>query len=1320
MKAEPERAPPGVEGTQEATANPQEATLNLGDDTSTDSWVGPSVLARATYEGDSIFVPPAGGWHEEAVAALSRRDPAERFSRLELLGRGGMGEVWRVLDTDLNRVIAMKILRGDRRVHPQLVARFVAEAQATAQLDHPGIVPVFELGQLDDGRLYYTMEEIRGRTLAEVLRALHAASTPERWGEAAEGWTFLRVVDVLRQVSDTVGYAHARGVIHRDLKPTNVMLGEHGEVRVVDWGLVKILTPAPFEAEGGAGRAGGAAVLGETTLDPETAVGHVAGTPGYMAPEQARGEVDRLSPAADVYALGAMLFLALTGEAPGKVEDPAATLAGVPRAPEGLRALCLEALQERPEARPENGGALASRLRAWLETARSESETQARADAAERGYLRWSPELQEAGREVLLRLVSAEGLSTPRPEAALDPVGLAALVEVGLVVVDGGQARVLEPALIARWPRLAGWVQGDPVGLRLRHQLVDAALVWDAGGRPAGALWRGEPLAEAGRLRGARWTAIERTFVEVSQAAERRRSRRLSASIAAVITLLAALSAVAIWGWRDASQARNAEAAARHEAELRTLGATTNQFLAEGRSHAALAALLAAADLASEAERGALLAQAAELSSSLGELSAFVAPEQPLISVSWARGGAALHGLDGAGGLHTWTVDSGALERSRALGLRPVTAAWSPDGARLALLDADESLWLIDPEAPTTRQRLSAPHPLRWLRFADGGARLLGLNEMGQVGVWRVEDGALLAQVRSAKDRVDGTGWTHVSLSPDGTRLWTRQHPALLTEWSMDDGRVLRQGHPDGSVWRFAATDQPGRVVLKRPSRMSIWDVDQGRELSSFDSRHDASTGLELSPDGRSVLAAHGDVLVYALDTGGLLKEVDEHDGDVLHLAYTPDGRQLLTAGSDGRITLWDAHTWRHITTWQSHQGAVRSLAPSPDGRRVLTLDASGWAEVRTPQTSLSQELPRCLAGEYGSIRPDPTGRRLLEATNSQHCLIDRLTGQVTPLDIEGVAMSVGWSPDGEAVYVSSLEGLIRSLDAETGAQLAAWEVEGHLPLQVDARGDLLLVGITEKPPLLRAPIDGGALVPLWPTALEELDGRTGDRRDWVWVRDERGDVALLDTRSGDLLFGYRDGELEDVALSEPSQRVAAVTADGEVRLLHVGQGERRLQLAGSPAVNVRFSERGGWLAVLGARGEVELLRTSDAQVVARAHTEASGSRVVGVGEEGRYVVLETRSRGIELWDVPSGRLTLRLAQSGGAFGALHLLEEGLLTDGADGLRLWPTPPPGEAPPPRSNLRLCRDGFALAPALPFPSDDAGPWGGSGCAPPSAP
>ena len=226
-------------------------------------------------------------------------EPAPQKYEVEtLLGTGGMGEVYLVSDRDLRRRVAMKVLRPEVAEDAEFRTQLVAEAQATSQLDHPGIPPVYDIGISAQDRLYFTMKVIAGRTLRDILQDL-AARKPD----VEKEFTLHRLVSLLERILEPLHFGHEKGVIHRDLKPENVMLGEFGEVHVVDWGLARVRGKAkerrPVETTRSAS--------GTTTV-----FGTIRGTPLYMSPEQMQGETETLDRRTDVYAASCLLYEMLT------------------------------------------------------------------------------------------------------------------------------------------------------------------------------------------------------------------------------------------------------------------------------------------------------------------------------------------------------------------------------------------------------------------------------------------------------------------------------------------------------------------------------------------------------------------------------------------------------------------------------------------------------------------------------------------------------------------------------------------------------------------------------------------------------------------------------------------------------------------------------------------------------------------------------------------------------------------------------------------------------------------------------------------------
>jgi serine/threonine protein kinase len=293
------------------------------------------------------------------------------YELIERLGGGGMGDVYRAGDPALGRDLAVKVMKADLQGYASAEQRFLREARVTGSLQHPGIVPIYNLGRLADGRLHYSMRLVRGRTFADILK--EEAGRPERLPS---------LLAIFEKVCQAVAYAHSKQVIHRDLKPSNVMVGRFGEVQVMDWGLAKLLTAdeEPAAPEGAVERAGTQIYTeaGETPLEL-TQMGREMGTPAYMPPEQALGEWDTVDARADVFALGAILCEILTGQPPYRGRDREEVLRKAKRgdlaealarlegygADAALVGLCRDCLAPAREGRPRDAEQVAQRVAAY-------------------------------------------------------------------------------------------------------------------------------------------------------------------------------------------------------------------------------------------------------------------------------------------------------------------------------------------------------------------------------------------------------------------------------------------------------------------------------------------------------------------------------------------------------------------------------------------------------------------------------------------------------------------------------------------------------------------------------------------------------------------------------------------------------------------------------------------------------------------------------------------------------------------------------------------------------------------------------------------
>ena len=381
--------------------------------------------------------PRAAGLASEPRSIEKLLDPLddlsfrERYAEDKLLGEGGMGEVWLYKDEQIGRSVAMKVMRPEQLGSQTSRARFVREARVQGQLEHPAMVPVYDLGVTPEGATYFTMKRVRGVTLEQIITRLR-----DRDPQTRERFSRRRLLSDFSSVCLAIQFAHERGVLHRDLKPGNVMLGDFGEVYVLDWGLAKVQETPDFEPE---------ETLDVTSEpDSDTMPGAMLGTPGYMSPEQFSETSSELTPASDVYALGAILFELLTlQELHARTTVQAvmsSTLMGVDarpsvRAPDAevppeLEALCVAATRTDPKTRIGSARALQDAIERYLDGERDSAQRTQMASAHARRAAEAAARARGEGgslddRRTAMREVGRALALDPDNEAALESmVGL--------------------------------------------------------------------------------------------------------------------------------------------------------------------------------------------------------------------------------------------------------------------------------------------------------------------------------------------------------------------------------------------------------------------------------------------------------------------------------------------------------------------------------------------------------------------------------------------------------------------------------------------------------------------------------------------------------------------------------------------------------------------------------------------------------------------------------------------------------------------------------------------------------------------------------
>jgi WD40 repeat protein/serine/threonine protein kinase len=1159
--------------------------------------------------------------------------PAEApdYELLDVIGEGGMGVVYSARQSAIARTVAVKMLKRGDAESPEQREKFISEAVVTGELDHPNIVPIYDLGTNDAGALFYSMKKVKGTPWDDVLKK---KSVDEN-------------LSILLRVADAVAFAHANGVLHRDLKPENIMLGDYGEVLVMDWGLARISESFP-----------NAASVSQSDV--------MGGTPAYMAPEMATGPIELVSTASDIYLLGAILYEIITGRPPHSGKTVMACLMAaaknqiaVTENPSELMDIALKAMATKSADRYQTVHAFQDALREYQSHSESilltESAEKNLAQAETKGdYELFSRAVY--GFEEALAMWGANQRATRLLTSARMAYARAALnrddFDLGISLLDGANPQ--HKSLLEQL--LAGQQERDSRVRRLAmlKRLVAALLLAVAGVVLVALVMvraqRDEAIAQRDRAETAEDVA-QQNFKKAEAARKVANDERLRAE-------------------EEEDKATLAKEAEEYEAYVARIG-LANAKVAEN-AFDRTRQLLAECDPEHKNWEWGRLAY-------LCSMSAATWPVEGIVeSVAFSPDGKLFASGEREGNARLWDRETGEVLKILPVGANVNSVAFDSNGERLAIGSGDAKIHIFRVSDGSEIATLEGhTDGVLSVQFSADGDQLLSSGYDNTARLWD------LASQKNTQTLKLHNWWVwSASFSPDGQQILTTGQDRKAIIWQADENGEFKfrtefaqhggpvyagQFSPDGT--QVATSGYDRRVLLWKPSEVHPVDVlrrlkhepDLPAPFVELGTHMGSVRSVSFAPDGQTLATGGEDnvIRLWNVNAGGLAKELRGHSSHVRDCVFSSDGKWLLSAGRDETIKLWQPETYTEQVVFKDPQSddAVLAAHFSRDGKMLATASRDRTARVwDIANRQLVQQFTEGHQFLASTSAFFADGSRLATGAGDGTVLVwDLATGtQLHRLDQTGANSALAVSPDGQWVVTGS-----------DGNEVKIWN---------SATGELIDMLLGHEAPITAARFSSDGV--------------------WLATGDNRGDGRLwkFDPQKQEWYFtNWLDGHsrvITGIAFAEGDRVVVTCSGDNTCGQWDVTTGEElRDRVLKHPDWVSTFdvSDDGTKLLTSCHDGKVRLWSLADAQLISTIDPLAnrpSGEKViytsVDFAPDGRRTLITCSATGeVFLWDTIENQIMdegawLDFGAQGLVWAAKFAPDgDNVLTVGGNDARLW-------------------------------------------------